>query len=101
MRKPMVTRTFIGMEVTVLALDVETAEPTNVTVTLTRVYKDNKKLMKAVEEVVNTDTLKAAHIVDSKEIETCYGMSENDFIKYATILDPATRKAIETETETE
>lgn len=101
MRKPMVTRTFIGMEVTVLALDVETAEPTNVTVTLSRVYKDSKKLMKAVEEVVNTDTLKAVHIVDSKEIETCYGMSENDFIKYATILDPATRKAIETETETE
>lgn len=94
-RKPMVTRTIITTKVIVLCLDVNSAEPFNETVTLPRTYKDDKKLLKTVEEVINTDTVKAVHIVDKKEIETLYGMTEQDFINNAKILDPATRKEAE------
>ena len=91
----MVTRTIIPTKVIVLCLDVNSAEPFNETVTLPRTYKDDKKLLKSVEEVINTDTVKAVHIVGKKEIETLYGMTEQDFINNAKILDPATRKEAE------
>lgn len=94
-RKPMVTRTIITTKVIVLCLNVNSAEPFNETVTLPRTYKDDKKLLKSVEEVINTDYVKAVHIVDKKEIETLYGMTEQDFINNAKILDPATRKEAE------
>jgi hypothetical protein len=98
-RKPMVTRTIVTTKVNVLCLDIQSAEPFNKEVTLPRTYKDEKKLLKKVEEVVNTDTVKAVHIVDKTEVETLYGMTEQDFIDNATILDPATRKEAEVEEE--
>lgn len=98
-RKPMVTRTIVTTKVNALCLDIKSAEPFNKVVTLPRTYKDEKKLLKKVEEVVNTDDVKAVHIVDKEEVETLYGMTEQDFIINATVLDPATRKEIETETE--
>lgn len=98
-RKPMVTRTIVTTKVNVLCLDIQSAEPFNKVVTLPRTYKDEKKLLKKVEEVVNTNEVKAVHIVDKEEVETLYGMTEQDFITNATVLDPTTRKEIETETE--
>lgn len=98
-RKPMVTRTIVTTKVNVLCLDINSTEPFNKVVTLPRAYKDEKKLLKKVEEVVNTNDVKAVHIVDKEEVETLYGMTEPDFITNATILDPATRKELETETE--
>lgn len=98
-RKPMVTRTIVTTKVNVLCLDINSAEPFNKAVTLPRTYKDEKKLLKKVEEVVNTDEVKAVHIVDKEEVETLYGMTEQDFITNSTILDPATRKELEAEKE--
>lgn len=98
-RKPMVTRTIVTTKVNVLCLDIKSTEPFNKVVILPRTYKDEKKLFKKVEEVVNTDEVKAVHIVDKVEVETLYGMSEQYFITNAVILDPATRKEFETETE--
>lgn len=90
-RKPMVTRTIVTTKVNVLCLDIQSAEPFNKEVTLPRTYKDEKKLLKKVEEAVNTDVVKVVHIVDKTEVKTLYGMTEQDFIDNATILDPATR----------
>ena len=98
-RKPMVTRTIVTTRANVLCLDIQSSEPFNKVVTLPRTYKDEKKLLKKVEEVVNTDDIKAVHVVGKEEVETLYGMTEQDFITNATILDPATRKVLETETE--
>lgn len=100
-RKPMVTRTIITTKVNVLCLDLVSAEPFNKEVILPRTYKDEKKLLKKVEEVVNTDEVKAVHIVDKSEVETLYGMTEQNFIDNATILDPTTRKALEEAEDTE
>lgn len=100
-RTPMVTRTISTTQVNVLCLDIKSAEPFNKEVILPRTYKDDKKLLKKVEEVVNTDDVKAVHIVDKTEVDTLYGMTEQDFIDNAVVLDPSTRKALEEAEDTE
>ncbi len=94
-RKPMVTRTIITTKVNVLCMDLEHTEPCNKCVILPRTYKTDEKLFKAVSEEVNNDKLKAVQIVDKEEVETLYGMSEQDFINNAVKLDNETRKPIE------
>lgn len=83
-RKPQITRTFKTNRVTVLCLDITTAEPQNVTVTLPRVLNDEKKTMAAVKAAIETDTLKAVSIVDSEVIEQLYTMDEDFFLAHAT-----------------
>ena len=87
-RAPQVTRTIQTTEVNVLCLDINKGEPFNQKVVLPRTYKDEKHMLKAVEKVMNTDTVKAVHIVDSTVKETLYGMSEQDFITFAKVLPP-------------
>ena len=94
-RKPMVTRTITTTQVNVLCLDVVAGEPFNQQVTLPRTYKEDKKLMKAIEEVVNTESIKAVHVVAKEEVEILYGMSEQDFINNAVVLDNETRRPID------
>ena len=97
-RTPMVTRTITTTKAIVMCLDVEVGEPFNKEVIVPRTYKDNESLMKTVKPIVETDTVKPVYIVDKTEIETLYGMPEQDFIKYATVLPERTAKP-EKETE--
>lgn len=96
-RKPMVTRTVTTTKVIVLCMDVDKCEPFNKVVTLPRTFANEKKLMKAVEDVVNVDNVKAVHIASFEEVNKLYGMEEQYFIDHATELDPETRKALENE----
>ena len=100
-RKPMITRTIVTTETNVMCLNITTGEPFNEVVTLPRTYQDEKKLLKRVQEIVDNDEVKAVHIVDKKEVETLYGMTEQEFISKAVILDGETRKPIKTELEAE
>lgn len=86
-RVPQVTRTIQTTKVTVLCLDIETGETFNDYLVLPRTYKDEKAMLKQVEEVVNTDTVRAVHIVDSEVQKIRYGMSDQEFIKHAKVLD--------------
>lgn len=87
-RVPMVTRTIVATKANVMCLDVQEGEPFNMDVTVPRTYKDNEALLKKVKPLIETDTVKAVHIVDSEEIETLYGMTEQEFILYAKVLPP-------------
>lgn len=87
-RVPMVTRTIITTKVNVMCLDVQAGEPCNKVITVPRTYKDDEALMKKVRPLLETETLKAVHIVDKEEIETLYGMTEQDFIEHAKLLPP-------------
>ena len=100
-RKPMVTRTITTTRVNVLCLDIVKAEPFNKEVTLPRTYKDDKKLLKVVAEVIDNEQEKAVSIVDKVEVETCYGMTEQDFINNAKVLDPTKRTVLDPEDETD
>lgn len=85
-RIPMVTRTIQTTKANVLCLNIVEGEPFNKVVTLPRTYKDEKSLMKQVELAINTDTVKAVHVVDTQVEENMYGMCEADFILHATPL---------------
>lgn len=93
MKKPMVTRTILTTEVTVLCLDLIKAEPFNKTVILPRTYKDEKAMMKKVSAIIDNDEVKAVHVVDTKVHETLYGMTEEQFISMAEILPPRNKPA--------
>lgn len=94
-RVPMVTRTIVATKVNVMCLDVQKGEPFNESVTVLRTYKDDEVLLKKVRPQIETETVKAVHIVDKEEIETLYGMTEQEFIHYAKVLPP--RNAADTE----
>lgn len=94
-RKRMVTRTIKTSEIFVLLIDTENLEPYNETVVIPTVYKDEKKLKEAVEELVVTDTVRLVDICNVKIVEKLYGMDEQKFIEVAEILPD--RKANDTE----
>ena len=85
-RKPMVTRTIKTTKANVLCLNIVEGEPFNKVVTLPRTYKDEKSLMAMAESVINTDEVKAVHVVDTKVEEAVYGMTEVDFISHAQLM---------------
>lgn len=89
-RVPMVTRTITTTKVNVMCLDIETGEPCNKSVVVPRTYKDNETLLKKVKEVLETETLKPVHVVSKEEIETLYGMPEQEFIEHAKVLPSRT-----------
>ena len=87
MRKPMVTRTFQTTKATVMCLDIDVGESVTKVLTLPRTYKDEKKLLKASEEAITEENIKAVHVVDTEVIETLYGMEEQKFIENAVVLN--------------
>lgn len=89
-RVPTVTRTITTTKVNVMCLDIETGEPCNKSVVVPRTYKDDETLLKKVKEVLETETLKPVHVVSKEEIETLYGMPEQEFIEHAKVLPPRT-----------
>ncbi len=78
-----------------MCLDIEKGEAYNDTLVLPRTYSDDKKLLKVVKDTYDTDEKKAVAVVSKEEIETLYGMAEQDFIEKAQVLNPETRKALE------
>lgn len=96
-RTPQVTRTIQTTKVNVLCLNIKEGNPFNQTVVLPRTYKDDKAMLKGVEKVINSDSVKAVHVVDSVVEETLYGMTEQKFIELATVLPP--RKSTDNEDE--
>lgn len=97
MRKPMVTRTIISTSITVLCVNPQTAETFEQEFILTGKIADKDKVLKRVSKLYNTDDCTIVAIRNLKEVNELYGMDEADFIAGAKILDPATRKEIETE----
>lgn len=97
MRKPMVTRTILSTTVTALCVNPHTTEIFDQDFTLMGRNTDKDKVLKKVSKLYNTEDCKIVAIRVLKEVNELYGMDEADFIKGAKILDPATRKEIETE----
>lgn len=97
-RQPQVTRTIPTTKAKVLVLNVETGICTEREVSIPREYKKIEKLRKALENAINTETEKLAHIKSTEIVEILYGMSEEEFISHAKILPPRVK---ETETVSE
>lgn len=85
-RQPQVTRTVKITVCKILCLDLENKQPFEKEVRISRTFKDEKKLFKKVEEVVNTASIKAVHIISTETEQVLYGMSEQKFIETADVL---------------
>lgn len=94
-RKYPFTRTISKQNVIALVFDTETAEATNTPVTIAPPIDDEKRLANAVRKKVEKDSnIKFIQIVDVTLDEQVYGITLDDFMAHAVLLDPTTRKAI-------
>lgn len=97
-RVRMVTRTINVIEVEALCVDVTTAQPQYKSLELTGLTDTTPSyILKLVQKQYNTDEFKVVATTNITTREELYGLTELDFLKYATRLDPETRKALETE----
>lgn len=94
MKKYPFTRTISKQNVIALVFDKETAEATNINVTIAPVITDTKKLEKAVAAKLDTDKIKFIEIVDVSVDEKVYGLTLDAFMSNAVELDPQTRKPL-------
>lgn len=91
-RVPQVTRTIPTTSVTIFCVNTEDRTTFEQTITLPRTYKDEQKMMKAVEKALDGEPIKAVSISGYEVHETLYAMTEADFIKNATVLPPRDTK---------
>jgi hypothetical protein len=91
-RVPQVTRTIPTTSVTIFCVNTEDRSTFEQNITLPRTYKDDVKLMKAVEKVLEGEPIKAVSIISSEVHETLYGMTEQEFITHAKVLPPREKK---------
>ena len=92
MRESMVTRTVLGTKVTVLAMDTNTCEPSNVTYEIGGSHANDEKLLNKVRKEHDTEDFKVVKIVDVEPFEKRYGMKEADFIAHAVELEPLPKR---------
>ena len=88
-RKRMVTRTVEQTTAQVMTLDVTTAEVQVRTYDIGGKYSD-EDLLKKLQKLFQTDTLKLVHIESQTYKEVLLGMDEEDFIRLAKVLSPRT-----------
>lgn len=98
MRQSMVTRTITTTKCVVLCIDTEKKETSEKEFIIPRTYKNDKAMLKQIEKTNDNAALKPVHIVSSIEVETLYGMSEQDFIANAAVLPPRTANTESEET---
>ena len=82
----MVTRTVEQTTVSIMCLDVATAEVSTRDFILSGSFDDFNLLLKEARKRYETDILKLVHIENVHVNQLLYGMPESDFIRFATIL---------------
>lgn len=92
-RERMVTRTVCTTTVDVLVINTETSEVGTKSFILGQnMVKDEKTMLynaqKMLDDETGTTNWKCVVIKNIKEEETLYGMTEQDFLKYAKVLPP-------------
>lgn len=92
-RERMVTRTVSTTTVDVLVINIETAEVDTKSFVLGQnMTKDEKTMLNNAQKMLDDETgttlWKCVAIKNIKEEETLYGMTEQDFLRYAKVLPP-------------
>ena len=90
-RQSMVTRTIPTTIANVLCLNIADETTSKKEVTLSRTYKSEQALLKAVKKLYETDDVKIVHVVDHSTKNVRYGQTEQKFIENAEILPPLER----------
>ena len=85
-RVPMVTRTITTTTATVLCLNLETSTPETRDFIIPRTFTDEKKILKAVEKIIDNISVRPVHVTSVTTETQLYGMLEEEFVKVASIL---------------
>lgn len=85
-RKPMVTRTFRTLSVTVLTVDTATHETAEECFTLPRMPRRGK-VLEELRAQYETSTKKIVSAISATENIVKYGMPENEFMLAAVVMD--------------
>lgn len=91
-REKMVTRTVTQTSADVMTIDVTSAEVQVSEFTIGGTYDSDEILLKKLQSLFQTGTLKLVHISSTTVEHLLLGMSEEDFIRYATVLPPRSAK---------
>lgn len=95
-RVSMVTRTIIATKVTALTVNVAEGTTADVELTISGTFaedeKGNARLLKAVQKLVDNDNTKAVSIKARENVETLYGMTEQEFMEHSSVLPPRVKK---------
>lgn len=91
-REKMVTRTVTQTTAEVMTIDVTTAEVQIREYTIGGTYDTNELLLKKLQKLFQTDTFKLVNINSATVEDLLLGMTEEDFIRYATVLPPRSTK---------
>ena len=86
-RKLYVSRTMKSTKASILCMDIEQAEPMNVTVILPEILKDENVILKAARKAIDTDTVKAVAVVDFEPEYAMYRMPIEFFLANAEKVD--------------
>lgn len=86
-RKRMVTRTVEQTTAKVMTLNIKTGEVQVLTYDIGGKYTD-EELLKKLQQIFQSDTLKLVHIESQSCEEVLLGMDEEDFIRLAHVLPP-------------
>lgn len=89
-RQRMVTRTVNETIVSVMYVNVETAEVGYTDYKLAGTFETNDDILKYIKKNYEDDTLKYVNVMHKKVQETLYGMPEAEFIALAKVLPPRT-----------
>lgn len=84
-RERMITRTVIQSDVTSMVVDVTESKVENKVYTLGGQYTLETALKK-LKKLYEDDTLKFVSVISIEERELLLGMTEEEFIKYSTVL---------------
>lgn len=91
-KEKMITRTITQTSAQVMAIDVTNSEVSIFETKIGGVYTDIE-LLKMLKKIYETDTYKLINIESNKHEEILLGMYESQFMEYATVLPPRTKKA--------
>lgn len=91
-KEKMITRTITQTSAQVMTIDVTNSEVSIFETKIGGVYTDIE-LLKMLKKIYETDTYKLINIESNKHEEILLGMSESQFMEYATVLPPRTKKA--------
>lgn len=90
-RQPQVTRTITTTKAVLMAANISTGELVDVEMILPREYKDSEAILKMANKISDNPNMKYVYVKFTEVVETLYGMSESDFLRYAKPLPPRTK----------
>lgn len=91
MRERLVTRTIVATVYTCMVVDATSKKVENIEVSISSADTMNAKTLDKEIRKALPDGKLFVQAIDSKKVETLYGMSEQEFIRLAKVLPPRTK----------